>query len=118
MNYYIIISSTYKCEIIEDILFQKLLINQAKMDSIEVGDEEIQSEIYKRLNYFESQLGDLNKVEEYFGKSKAEIELELGKVIKDQFLAQKIQNSISNNITITPAEVKDFFKKQVIIIKE
>jgi peptidyl-prolyl cis-trans isomerase SurA len=105
-------SESVKCEIIEDILFQKLLINQAKLDSIEVSEEEVESEILKRLNYFENQLGSTEKVEEYFGKSKAEIELELGKVIQDQFLAQKVQGTISNDIKVTPAEVRDFFNNQ------
>jgi peptidyl-prolyl cis-trans isomerase SurA len=105
-------SETVKCEIIEDILFQKLLINQAKLDSVEVSDDEIDAEISKRLNYFESQLGSFEKVEEYFGKSIMEIELELGKVIQDQFLAQKVQGTIASDIKVTPAEVRDFFNQQ------
>ena len=105
-------SEEVKCEIIEDILFQKLLINQAKLDSIIVTDDEIETEIDKRLNYFESQLGSVKKVEEYFSKSKVEIQQEIGKVIKDQFLAQKVQGSISSDVKVTPAEVRDFFNKQ------
>ncbi len=105
-------SESIKCEIIEDILFQKLLINQAKLDSIELSEEEVESEIIKRLNYFETQLGSTARVEEYFGKSIAEIELELGKVIQDQFLAQKVQSTISNDVKVTPAEVRDFFNNQ------
>ena len=88
-----------KCEIIEDILFQKLLIHKAKIDSVEVTNEEVESEINTRLNYFENQLGSIEKVEKYFGKNKMEIELELSKVIKDQFLAQKIQSSIAVSYT-------------------
>ena len=102
-------SVVVKCEIFEDILFQKLLVNQAKLDSIEVSEEEIEAEVLKRLSYFESQLGSAQKVEEYFGKSKPEIELELGKVIQNQFLAQKVKGAISNNVKITPSEVRDFF---------
>ena len=48
-----------KCEIIEDILFQKLLIHKAKIDSVEVTNEEVESEINTRLNYFENQLGSI-----------------------------------------------------------
>ncbi|MDP7567491.1 MAG: peptidylprolyl isomerase, partial [Flavobacteriales bacterium] len=92
--------------------FQKLLINQAKVDSVVVSDDEVDAEITKRLTYFESQLGSVAKVEEYFGKSKVEIELELGKVIKDQFLAERVQRGISSDIKVTPAEVKEFFNKQ------
>ncbi len=105
-------SEEVKCEIIEDILFQNLLVNQAKIDSVVINDEDIESEITKRMYYFESQLGSTEKVEEYFGKSKVEIEQELGKVIRNQFLAQKVQNSITSNVKVTPAEVRDFFNKQ------
>lgn len=105
-------SAEVKCELIEDVLFQKLLINQAKIDSIVVTSEEIDSEISTRLNYFENQLGSMMKVEEYFGKSKLDIEIELGKVIRDQFLAQKVQSTIAVDVKITPAEVSDFFNDQ------
>ena len=105
-------SAEVKCELIEDVLFQKLLINQAKIDSIVVTSEEIDSEISTRLNYFENQLGSMMKVEEYFGKSKLDIEMELGKVIRDQFLAQKVQSTIAVDVKITPAEVSDFFNDQ------
>ena len=105
-------SDAIKCEIIEDLLFQKLLINQAKLDSVVVTDEEVDTEITKRLTYFVSQLGSIEKVEEYFGKLKVEIELELGKVIKDQFLAERVQRGISSDLKVTPAEVREFFNQQ------
>ena len=102
-------SSEIKCQIIEDLLFQKILINQAKLDSLNVSDEEVETEINKRLSYFESQLGSVEKVEDYFGKSKAEIELELSKVIKDQFLAQRMQTQLTSSVKVTPAEVKEAY---------
>ena len=105
-------SDAIKCEIIEDLLFQKLLINQAKLDSVVVTDEEVDTEITKRLTYFESQLGSVEKVEEYFGKLKVEIELELGKVIKDQILAERVQRGISSDVKVAPAEVREFFNQQ------
>jgi len=105
-------SEQVRCEIIEDILFQKLLVNQAKIDSIVVNDEDVDDEINKRLNYFESQLGSIKEVEKYFKKSKVEIELELAKVIKDQFLAQRVQGGITADIKVTPSEVKAFFNQQ------
>lgn len=104
-------SFSIKCEIIEDLLFQKLLVNQANVDSVEISDEEVRSEINKRINYFESQLGSISKVENYFGKSIVEIKNELTEIVKDQFLAQRVQSSISNDISITPSEVRSFFRK-------
>ena len=104
-------SLSIKCEIIEDLLFQKLLVNQANVDSVEISDEEVRSEINKRINYFENQLGSVSKVENYFGKSIVEIKNELTEIVKDQFLAQRVQSSISNDISITPSEVRSFFRK-------
>ena len=105
-------SNNLKCDAIEELLLQKLLINQAKIDSIYVSEDEVDSEIEKRMYYFESQLGSIEKVEEYFGKNKINIKKELRKVIKDQFLAQRIQSDIYSDIKVTPAEVREFFNKQ------
>ena len=102
-------SAEIRCQIIEDLLFQKLMINQARIDSLVVSDEEIEAEISKRLSYFESQLGSAKKVEDYFGKSIDKIELELTKVIEDQFLAQRMQTQLTSAIKVTPAEVKDTY---------
>jgi len=102
-------SNEIRCQIVEDLLFQKLLVNQAKMDSLVVSDDEVEDEVSKRLSYFESQLGSVQKVENYFGKSKVNIKLELGKVIKDQFMAQKMQTKLTSPLKVTPAEVKESF---------
>jgi len=102
-------SNEIRCQIVEDLLFQKLLVNQAKLDSLVVSDDEVEAEVSKRLSYFETQLGSVQKVEDYFGKSKANIKLELGKVIKDQFMAQKMQTKLTSSLKVTPAEVKESY---------
>ena len=91
-------SNEIRCQIVEDLLFQKLLVNQAKLDSLVVSNDEVEDEVNKRLSYFETQLGSVQKVEDYFGKSKANIKLELGKVIKDQFMAQKMQTKLTSSL--------------------
>ena len=102
-------STEIRCQIVEDLLFQKLLVNQAKLDSLVVSNDEVEDEVNKRLSYFETQLGSVQKVEDYFGKSKANIKLELGKVIKDQFMAQKMQTKLTSSLKVTPAEVKESY---------
>jgi len=102
-------STEIRCQIVEDLLFQKLLVNQAKLDSLVVSNDEVEDEVNKRLSYFETQLGSVQKVEDYFGKSKASIKLELGKVIKDQFMAQKMQTKLTSSLKVTPAEVKESY---------
>ena len=102
-------SNEIRCQIMEDLIIQKLLVNQAKFDSLVVSNEEVEDEVNKRLYYFESQLGSTQKVEEYFGKSKAKIKIELSKVIKDQFMAQRMQSKLTSSLKITPSEVKEFY---------
>ena len=103
-------SNNIRCQMVEDLLFQKLLINQAKFDSLVVSNDEVEDEVSKRLTYFENQLGSLQKVEDYFGKSKIKIKIELSKVIKDQFMAQKMQTKLTSSIKVTPSEVKESYE--------
>ena len=107
-------SMSVKCELIEDILFQKLLVNQAKLDSIQVSSEEVDDQVTQRINYFIDQLGSINEMEKYFNKTKSEIEAELNDMIRDQILSQKMQNKITSDISITPSEVREIFNKQML----
>ena len=57
-------SLSIRCEVIEDLMFQKLLINQGKLDSIQVSNEEVDEEVAKRISYFERELGSIVKIED------------------------------------------------------
>ena len=102
-------SEEIKCQVIEDLLFQKILINQAKLDSIDVSDDEVNQQVLSRINYFEQQLGSIKKIEEYFEKSISDIKLNLEEVIRDQIQAERMQSSLTENIQVTPTEVKDIY---------
>ena len=66
----IIQTNNIKCDILDELLYQNLLIHHAKIDStIEITEDEVNQEVNKRITFFESQLGSLNKVEEYFKRS-------------------------------------------------
>ena len=100
-----------RCDIVDELLFQNLLVHHAKIDStINVSSEEIDQEVNKRISYFEGQLGSLDKVEAYFKRSIESINEELSFVVKDQFFSQKKQSSIIDGVKITPNEVKTFYK--------
>ncbi|OFX60132.1 MAG: hypothetical protein A2046_10720 [Bacteroidetes bacterium GWA2_30_7] len=100
-----------KCEILEELLFQKLLLNQAELDSIEVTPKEVNSAMESRFKYFISQIGSEEKLEEYFGKSLVEMKEDLRDNIKEQLLTQKMQSKITDDIKITPSEVKAYMKE-------
>lgn len=96
-------------QVMEELLFQKLLVHQAKVDSVEVSDQAVQSEIDKRLEYYIAQHGSKQKFEEFYGKSVAEYRAEFEEEIRDQLLAENLQRQLFGNIKVTPGEVLDFF---------
>jgi peptidyl-prolyl cis-trans isomerase SurA len=98
-----------KCEIFEQILFQKLLIVQAQIDSVEVTDKQVESEINGRLESYIRQAGGPEELEKYFGKSIPEIRVSFFDPVKDQLIANKMQAEITKDTKITPSEVKKFF---------
>jgi peptidyl-prolyl cis-trans isomerase SurA len=99
----------FRCEIFEQMLTQKLFLQQAKVDSIIVSEDEIANELDRRIRYFINMIGSVEKLEAYYEKSIVEIKDEFRKDIADQLLAQKMQSNIFGNIKITPSEVKQFF---------
>ena len=99
------------CRVMENLLFEKLLLNQAKIDSIEIGPEEIELELNQRINYFEQQLGGREKLEEFYGKSIEKIKIEFRGFLEDQMLAQRMQRRLSAAAYVTPADIEDFFNK-------
>ncbi len=97
------------CEVLEEILFEKILLNQAKVDSVEVTDEMVEGELEKRLNVFIRQIGSEKKLEEYYGKSMGEIREEFFDVLKDQILVQRMQGEINSSLNVTPEDVSNFY---------
>lgn len=99
----------FRCDIMSQMLTQKMLLTQAEIDSISVTEEEIESELDRRIRHFISMVGSQEKLEEYYQKSVLEIKEEFRPDIREQLLATRMQNQITGNITITPAEIKKFF---------
>ena len=85
------------------------MINQAKLDSLEVTSDQVTSEVNNRIKYFENQLGSVEKLEEYFNKSLNEIESEIKNIVKEQLYAQKMQAKIVEDVKVTPQEAKTFY---------
>lgn len=102
---------TLKCNLVESMLYQKLLLHQAQVDSIEVTDDQVEGEMDRRMRYFISQAGSPERLEEHFGKTLVEIKNELRDVVREQMLTEQEQQKIAKDVTITPSEVKTFFRK-------
>ncbi len=99
-----------KCQMLEELLFQKLLLIQAELDSIEVGYTRIDSELERRLMYFIRQLGSEEKLVEYYNKSLIEIKEDFRPLIEEQLKTQMMQSQLVSDISISPKDVEKFYK--------
>lgn len=98
-----------KCSIFEDLLFEKLLLHQADLDSVVVGEEEVDQAIDRRIQVFVQQIGSIQKLESYYKKSVVEIKEEMRPFIKDQMTASRMLGQITSDVEITPSEVRAFY---------
>tara|TARA_B100001029_G_C15054149_1_gene453049 strand:- start:561 stop:1904 length:1344 start_codon:yes stop_codon:yes gene_type:complete len=96
-------------QVLEELLFQKLLLHHASLDSIVVGESEVINNLNRRMDYLISTLGSERKVEKYFDKSLSKIKETLEFSIRDQMTVQLMQQEITSSIEITPSDVYEFF---------
>ncbi len=98
-----------RCEILEELMFQKMLLVKAEEDSIVVSPSRVNSELDRRMRFFVRQIGSEQKLEEYYNKTILELKEELRGSIRDQMLAGEVQRKLTEDVSITPSEVKAYF---------
>ena len=103
-------ASSVKCMILQKMLRDDLLINQAELDSITVSEEEVERSLDQRLRYFIAQFGTQEKLEEYYGKSIVEIKEEFREMVKNYMLVEQVENEITMNVFVTPSDVKAYYR--------
>ena len=103
------ISPEMDCAVLEELMYSELLLNQSKLDSIEITDQQVDAEMENRLRMLEQQIGSREKLEKFYGKSVTQIKEEFRPVIKDRLLAQEMERRITADISVTPKEVAEFY---------
>ena len=103
------VDSMMRIQVLEDLLFQKLMLHKAEIDSIEVTENDVLNEIDSRLNTFISQLGSEDQLEEYFDKKIYEIKEEMYEPIENSLIIQRVRHEITSSVDVTPKEVKNYF---------
>jgi len=99
-----------KCNIIDQLLSQKLILNQAALDSIVVSEDEIETQLNARIDRILSYMqGDVAQFEAYYGKSVNKVKEEFRTDLRAQITTERMQSIILGDVKITPSEVKDFF---------
>ncbi len=97
------------CIIPEQIAIQKLYLNQAKIDSIEVSENQVIQEVDRWMNYAINQIGSREKLEEYFSKKYSQIKDERKEMVREQQIVQQMQQKLIGEIKLTPSEVRKYF---------
>lgn len=101
-----------RCVIMENLMSQNLMLHQARLDSIQVSDEEVESLIEARMDRILAMMNnDFQQFEDYYGKSVNEVKQEMRDPIRNQSLIERMEGKILSGITITPSEVRSFFAR-------
>lgn len=98
------------CAIPEQLAVQKLYLHQAAIDSIEVTDAEISADVEQYLDYWTNLAGSREKLEEYKKATISQLRNELRDALRDRKTMQKMQEQLVKDITVSPAEVRRYFK--------
>lgn len=104
------IDSSFDCRVLEQIMVTQILVNQAKLDSVVVSDEQVDSDMENRLRLIQNQMGGRQKLEEFYRMTYNEIKDKFREIIRTNMLADEMRNTITAGLGVTPKEVKDFFQ--------
>ena len=98
-----------RCDVFQELLISKLFVDQARVDSIEVTDDMVETDLTMKMNDAIRQAGSEKALEDYFKKSIIEIRRDIRKAMVEQQVIAEVQNTISKDLTITPSDVKRYF---------
>jgi peptidyl-prolyl cis-trans isomerase SurA len=99
-----------KCIILRNQLTQKLLAQQAVIDSVTVKDDEVDNELDRRMRGMVARAGGQERLEQFLGRSTIQYKDELRPDIKENMVAGRMRGKITDKIGVTPAEVEKFYK--------
>ncbi|MCM1293435.1 MAG: peptidylprolyl isomerase [Bacteroides sp.] len=97
------------CLIPEQMAVEKLFLHQADIDTITVPDASVMAEVDARLNFYISQLGSRDKVEQYFRKSLPEMREQMIDMVRNSYRVRSVQQALTKNISATPSDVRRYF---------
>ena len=101
-----------RCEVLEGLMGQKIMIDQAKIDSIVVADNEVEQQLDFRIqNILRQMNGDTEFFEEFYGQTIPEVKNWMRVNMREMLLSERMRGSLFEGITITPSETKAFFNE-------
>ena len=107
-----VLPDNFRCDILDNLLASSLLLNQAKLDSIEVGDEEVDAQLSARFDQILNLMNnDPAQFEAYYGQTIPRMREKMRDDLKNQIMVERMRETIITEVSVTPAEVKAFFEK-------
>ncbi len=97
------------CGVFQQMLVSKLFVDQARIDSIIVSENEVEGDLNMRMNDAIRTAGSEQALETYFKKSMLEIRRDIKKTLLEQQVVSEVQNKISKNVTVTPVALRKFY---------
>jgi peptidyl-prolyl cis-trans isomerase SurA len=102
--------ASFKCSLLKNLLTQKLLAQQAVIDSVSVKDDEVDNEVDRRMRGMIQRAGGQEKLEQFLGRSTIQYKDELRPDIKENMIASRMRGHITEKISVTPLDVERYFK--------
>ena len=98
-----------RCDVLEQMMASKLFLMQARVDSLVVNNEMVESQLSERIDMIRTNLGGDEEVEKQFGKPIYKLRQEWRDAITDQTLTQQMQSEIARNVPeLTPYDVQKY----------
>ena len=100
-----------KCQILQNLLAQKILGQQAIIDSIEVKDDDIDAEVDRRMRSSIQRAGGQDRLEQFLGRSVIQYKDEIRPDVKENMIADEMKKKITEKVNVTPQDVAAYFNK-------
>lgn len=105
-----VVTDEVKCDLLQQILIEKMLVHQAEIDSLPISDDEVNDQIDNLIRLYERQLKSKANIEKYLGMSVEEYKKSIFASRKAHILLTKMKDKIESDVRITPKEVRDFYQ--------
>lgn len=100
----------FKCYILNQLLVQKLLSQQAAIDSIEISETEVDDQLNYRIRSMVQRAGGKERLEEFLNRSILQHKEEMRPAVAEQMRGNKMQQQLVSKVNVTPQEVRKYFK--------
>lgn len=105
------VTDELKCQILQDLIIDKMLLHQAEIDSIKLTDEEVNDRIDNNIRFFERQMNSRANIEKYLGMTIEAYKKQIFPKVRAQMLKERMQQKVQSEIKITPKEVRDYYAR-------